>query len=93
MRLPWDISELLPIYTDLSYQKIIVSFFIISTFSFVIWLGLIRIIKFLFDIININFYVLISNKRGTYRFVEVFVGDLVTLHRLPKIIFKEHITN
>lgn len=79
-----NLSSLLPTLTDSSYQKFVILLMIDSIFIFLILVGFLQLIKFIFTTIDTTISILTSSKRSSYKFVEVLIGDLITMHRLPK---------
>lgn len=79
------LSELLPTFFDRSYQNFIVFLFVLACVLFIIFIGFVYLVKFVVVSVDTWLAVARSDKRSSYRFVDIFIEDMASLHRLPKI--------
>lgn len=79
------LSELMPTFFDRSYQSLMMHIMILSCFLFIIFIGFIYLIRFVVVAFDTWLSVATSAKKSTYKFVDIFVEDMASLHRLPKL--------
>jgi|GEM_PF-4121392 len=80
-----DVKLILPILEDSSYHGFLVILMIFMSFVFFIWIGFLYLVRFFLTALDTTISILTSSKRSSYRFVEVFVSDLIDMHRLSNI--------
>lgn len=78
-------GEVLPTYIDPSYRTGVVYVAVLCAFSFFALIGLYYFIQFVANIIGTWFAVFSSTKGSSYRFVDVFIEDMASMQRLPRI--------
>lgn len=79
------LSELLPTFFDSSYQRFMIFIMVLSCVLFLIFIGSIYLIKFAVVAIDTWLSVAGSAKRNSYIFVDIFIEDMASMHRLPKL--------
>jgi len=79
------LSELMPTLLDQSYQRLMVFIMVLACAIFVFFIGALQLIWFTASAVDTWFSVTLSAKKSTYRFVDLFVADLASMHRLPRL--------
>ena len=79
------LSELMPTLFDHSYQGFLIFILVLSCVIFFLFIGAVSLIRFSISAIDTWISVAISAKRSTYRFVDLFMADLASMHRLPNL--------
>lgn len=79
------LSELIPTLIDHSYQGFVMFILVLSCVIFLLFIGAVYLIRFSISAIDTWLSVAISAKRSTYRFVDLFIADLASMHRLPSL--------
>jgi len=80
-----SLSEVLLVFNNVAYQKFIILLMITALGFFFIAVGLIYFLRLLCIGIDTAWLVIIRSKSGSYKFVDIFVSDLIKLHRLPNL--------
>lgn len=79
------LSDLMPTILDQSYQGLMTFIMVLSIALFVLFIGALQLIRFTASAIDTWLSVALSAKKSSYRFVDLFVADLASMHRLPRL--------
>ena len=75
----------MPTILDQSYQGLMTFIMVLSIALFVLFIGALQLIRFTASAIDTWLSVALSAKKSSYRFVDLFVADLASMHRLPRL--------
>jgi len=79
------ISEIFLAFNDDSYKKSILLLMVMGGAIFFIAMGILYFIKLISWGLDVAWLLFTGSKKTSYRFVNVFVSDLIKLHRLPHL--------
>lgn len=80
-----SLSEILPYLEDNSYINFIKKLMILATLLFIISIGVIQFTRLLITTLDAGLSRIIKIRKGTDRFINIFILDLIKMHRLPAI--------